>query len=156
MGLFKFFTLILLCFAIFSCSYKRGELSAISSQKVDGLKYKRFSRNHVTKVRAKSCGHRIYLTRTILGVPLIFPWFNPSLDLTFGENADDLLSGAVSKALKKVKKSGEVKADVIVNANISETNFTVPLLYGYNCVSISGDGVSSYQRNRRPVKTSRN
>lgn len=156
MSFFKYFIMLLLCFAMFSCSCKRGELSVISSQKVKGLKYKRFSRNHVTKVQAESCGHRIYLTRTILGIPLIFPWFKPSLDLTFGEDADDLMSGAVSKALKKAKNSGEVKADMIVNAKISEVNFTIPLLYGYNCVSISGDGVSSYQRNRRSSKTSKN
>jgi hypothetical protein len=129
-----------------SCTSKLGDFTVISNQNVRGLEYGGKNRDEVQHVEAKSCTHRVYLTRTALGfVTLGIAWFMPPFDIVMGEKENDRMETAVDKAMKEGKK-GVFDGDILSNAVIKETNVIVPLFYGYKCISAEGDVVSSITR----------
>lgn len=146
-SIIKKLSLIFLIIAITSCTSKIGNFTAISTSNVRGLEYGGKYRDEVTSVEERSCTHRVYLTRTLLGfVTLGFAWFMPPFDLVLGENEKDRLSSAVDKAVKSGKNKGVFDGDLLVNATIKEKNVIIPLFYGYKCFIAEGDLVSSVTR----------
>ena len=132
-----------------SCTSKLGDFTVISNQNVRGLEYKGVNRDEIQNVSAKSCTHRIYLTRTALGLLTVgIAWFMPPFDIVLGENEKDRMESATDSALKEGKKS-VFDADMISNAVIKEKNIIIPLIYGYKCIMVEGDAVSSVTRAKK-------
>jgi len=141
----KIFLIALLIFST-SCTSKLGDFTVISNQNVRGLEHKGVNRNEIQPTTAKSCTHRVYLTRFAVGaVTLGIGWFIPALDLVIGESERDRMESAVDLAIKEGKKS-VFDADIIQNAVIKEKNIIIPVIYGYKCIVVEGDVVSSVTR----------
>lgn len=138
-------TSILIVLSLISCTTNTGRFSAISTHNVRGLEHNSKSRGDVTQGKGEACENRIYVTRVLLGVILIFPWFMRSFDITWGQE-DRKLEEATSQAIKDGKNKGVFDGDVIVNAEVKEKYILVPLFYGRFCTLIEGDVVSSTTR----------
>lgn len=144
----KLFALFSLLF-VFSCKNNLGKFTAISTQNVRGLEYGGKNRDEIVPVEEKSCTHRVYLTRTVLGIVTGgIAWFMPPFDLVFGDKEDDRMENAVNKAVKKGKNKGVFDGDLLVNSSVYEKNFIVPLFYGYKCIGVEGELVSSTIRKK--------
>lgn len=87
-----------------SCTSKLGNFTVISSQNVRGLEYKGVNRDELQPVKADSCTHRIYLTRTALGFFTIVAWFMPPFDIVLGESEKKGLKLRLIAPSKRVKK----------------------------------------------------
>lgn len=135
--------------SVFSCTSNIGRFTAISTDSVRGLEYAGKNRDEILLVSAKSCSHRIYLTRVAVGV-LTFGigWFFPQFDLVLGDGERDRLNNSVSEAIKTGKKSGVFDGDLLINASIKQKNIIIPLIYGYKCYIAEGDLVSSVLRSK--------
>ena len=130
-----------------ACTTQVGKFTAISTNNVRGLEHAGKKRDEVIEASEKSCNHRIYVTRTLAGLVLIFPWFMPAFDISLGDDSKDRLTNAVDKAIKTGKRS-VFDGDMLVNATIKEKNIIIPLIYGYKCVIAEGDVVSSVTRTK--------
>ena len=132
-----------------SCTSKVGKFTVISTDNVRGLEYAGVKRDEVVFVEEKSCTHRIYLTRTVVG-PFTagIGWFMPSFDVIIGDDPDDRLTNAVEKSIRSAKKRGVFDADILINASIKEKNIIIPLIYGYKCTIAEGDATSSVIRSK--------
>lgn len=131
-----------------SCTSKLGNFTVISSQNVRGLEYKGVNRDELQPVKADSCTHRIYLTRTALGIITFgVAWFMPPFDIVLGESEKERLETAVDNAIKEGKR-GVFDGDMIANAVVKEKNIIIPLIYGYKCIIVEGDVVSSVTRKK--------
>lgn len=142
---------LLICTILFStsCTTKLGDFTVISTKNVRGLEHAGKNRDEIKSTTAKSCTHRIYLTRTVLGfVTLGIAWFMPPFDLVLGENEKDRMESAVDAAMKEGKKS-VFDGDILANAVIKQKNIIVPLFYGYKCIQVEGDVVSSITRKKK-------
>ena len=92
---------------------------------------------------AKSCTHRVYLTRTAIGLFTIgIGWFFPEFDLIIGNKEKERMQTAVDLAIKESKKTIN-NADIILNVDITEKNIIIPLIFGYKCIIAEGDVGSS-------------
>jgi len=130
-----------------SCTTKIGNLTAVSTSNVRGLEYGGKYRDELKTVSEKSCTHRIYLSRTLIGgLTLGFGWFLPQFDLVLGNDERDRLTDSIDNAIKAGKNGGVFDGDILVNATIKEKNIIIPLIYGYKCYIAEGDVVSSTTR----------
>lgn len=126
-----------------SCTSRLGKFSIISTENIRGLENKNVNRDEDQTFNAKSCTHRIYVTRVLLGaVTLGIGWFIPELDIVIGESEKERMVSAVNLAIKQGKKTIS-NADMIQNADIKEKNIIIPLIYGYKCMLVEGEVVSS-------------
>lgn len=137
-----------MCFLLISCTSTTGRFSVISTNNVRGLEHLGKNRNDQSdSIVGKSCEHRIYLTRTLAGAVLLFPWFMPSFDIVFGDK-ERKVENATQNALEKGRSRGVFDGDLITNATIKEKNIIVPLIYGYKCDMVQGNVVSSITRSK--------
>jgi hypothetical protein len=137
---------LILILLISSCTTKIANFTAVSTSNVRGLEYGGKYRDEIKTVSEKSCTHRVYLTRTILGVFTGVGWFMPEFDLVLGTAEKDRLTDSIDKAIKSGKSSGVFDGDLLVSAVIKEKNIIIPLFYGYKCYIAEGDVVSSTTR----------
>lgn len=147
-NIFKSLLILLLLFST-SCTTKIGKFTVISTDNVRGLEYSGKNREEFIVSEGKSCNHRIYLSRAILGVfTLGVAWFMPSFDISMGDEAEDRVTSAVEDAIKSGKNKGVFDGDLLVNATIKERNIIIPILYGYKCILTEGEVVSSVTRTK--------
>jgi hypothetical protein len=146
--LFNFCKIACIALLVSSCTQKIGRFTSISTQNVRGLEYSSDKRSQITTSRGKSCSHRIYITRAVVGVfTLGAGWFMPAFDTKFGADERDRLTDAVDNAITSGKQKGIFDGDILVNATIKEQNIILPLIYGYKCMIAEGDVTSSVVRN---------
>jgi hypothetical protein len=144
--------IIILSIAILtSCTNSVGRFTAISTNNVRGLEHVGKNREDIAQVTGKSCEHRIYLSRTVAGFFLIFPWFMPTFDIVFGD-PNRRLENSVYKTIGNADKRHVFDGDLLIDANIKEKRVTIPLIYGYNCIITEGSLVSSVTRTKGYLK----
>lgn len=126
-----------------SCSNKIGKFTVISTQNVKAIENKGGNSDETQATKIQSCTHRIYVTRTFLGViTLGLAAFFPGTDIVLGVSENARLETAVDNLIKEGKRKVP-NADMIQNAEIQEKNIIIPLLYGYKCIILEGNLISS-------------
>ncbi len=145
--------LILLLFIILlssnSCSSRIGKFTTISTSNVRGLEYVAKNRNSITDVSEKSCTHRLYITRVLVGFFTFgIGWFVPQFDLTFGDKEEDRMINVVDYAIAQGRGKGNLEGDLLVDATFKEELIILPLLYGYKCIKVDASLTSSVVRTK--------
>ena len=102
-------------FLLTGCSTRLGNMTVISTNNIDGLKTNVSTKQ---RVEGESCIHTV----------IIFP---------FGD-FQNRLQIATDNAIDNGHKKG-LKGDALVNAKIDIVAWTIPLIYGQNCMKVTGD-----------------
>jgi len=97
------------------CTHRIGNMTAVSTNNIDGLKAEVTSE---TRVFGESCNH----------VAIIIP---------FGD-FQNRLQIATDNAIDNGHKNG-IKGDTVINAKIDVNSWYIPLIYGRNCMQVKGD-----------------
>lgn len=111
---------IVVALVVSGCTTRLGDFTVASSQNVRNLEYG-LSGKGKTTVSGESCIHTV----------VIFPIgsFNARIQR------------AMDDAIKNGQAAG-IDGDILVNARIDNSAWVIPLIYGQNCITVSGDLVT--------------
>jgi hypothetical protein len=140
-------SIVVIAMVTTSCTSNSGRFTALSTNSVRGLEHDGKNRENITSVKGRSCENRIYFTRAVAGVFLIFPWFMRSFDVAWGQK-ERKLEDATYKAIKNGKEKGVFDGDLLIDASVEEYTMIIPLIYGRLCTSVEGDVISSGTRTK--------